>query len=114
MIKYLKATMPKGLSSIHHRLSIYFHERQDLLNIEGKAAFKNEIWRNFETERIYHLFNSQSKIREREAINTFLYAIRWRWEFAEKISITCQQVGVEIDSKSIQKTSNFSKLFSSL
>jgi len=99
MLRYLRNTNPGDLIAIHKRLADFFESEQDKMNLEGKAAYSNKTWRNFEEEKVYHQVCNQVSGNVNNGINAFLQAFRWRWRYAEIVLQAIQQAANEINSE---------------
>jgi tetratricopeptide (TPR) repeat protein len=101
MLRHLRNTTPKDLDATHARMADFFAQSQSELKLEGKDAYDSETWRKFECERIYHSVSAQSDRNSGVAVNAFLHASRWRWDFSEELVKCCQQSGREKGSQTI-------------
>jgi energy-coupling factor transporter ATP-binding protein EcfA2 len=77
MVRYLRHTEPKQLSSIHQKVAAYFQTRQTNLNLQTKDAYENDSWQRLEIERIYSLVAEEPGKHLSDITNAFLYALRW-------------------------------------
>lgn len=104
MLRYLRNTMPGDLLLTHARLAKFFELKQRDMMLDAAASYNSESWRELEVARIYHLLCEQPINNQKEVVNAFLHAFRWKWKFAQQILQVSQRAVHETVSREVQKT----------
>ncbi len=101
MLLYQRKVSQKDWAKLHGRLSAYYDELRQSLALEEEKQRKDEIWRKYTLEWLYHSLCANPKQQLATALNGWLAALKasraFAWEWAEvmvsiKDGVDCVEV----------------------
>ncbi|OUC13996.1 MAG: hypothetical protein B0A82_14535 [Alkalinema sp. CACIAM 70d] len=103
MVRYGMQRSGKRWAEVHGKLAGYYAERQGALGLEAGKEAKDEVWREFALEGLYHELCVAPQGKVGLALNGFLRALKQSRAFAREWAGVMVQAGLEARCEGLRR-----------
>ena len=95
MLRCKQQESPQGWADLHGRLAAYYEGLRDGLGLEEEAGRKDETWRGYALETLYHHLCQAPQKHLPNALTGFLVAVEQSRAFSSRWAETVHQAGTD-------------------
>jgi tetratricopeptide (TPR) repeat protein len=102
MIRQKVHETPEGCENLQEKISRYYSQAQEKLELSGVAKFRNKKWQSLRLDELYHRLCGKPDSQFQFVIVGYLAGLGTDAAFAREWAFTVQQAGHDIDSSDLE------------